>query len=128
MIEAYPLRPTGNLRDIILQGALMAWQDGGPVLLSITSTDDVYLPLFSSERWLRWVLMVKLGIPYDKIKRVCDTDVFFASIPEQFDGRKVHVIYDPSISKKGRILYHEVQRPATGESLDLEQPTRTDPT
>jgi hypothetical protein len=109
--HSFPPRPTGNVRDVMIHGALFPWQDGAPITLSITTSNDLYLPLFSVERNLRRFMLVKLAIPYDDIKQVADTDEFLASIPEEMEGRKVRLIYDPDVEDDGRVVYHEIQRP-----------------
>jgi hypothetical protein len=97
--------------EVHLAGAVFPWENGYPVLLSVPGSDDFFLPVFPTTTKLR-DLMQRASITYQSIKQIEDASVFLSSLPAYFHGQRLRLIFDPSMTSDGRVLYAEVIRHA----------------
>ena len=103
-----PRPVSSELKDIDLTDKLFPWKGDQPVLLSMPLSNALYLPLFNLEGSLRAVLK-KVGVPFERIKKVDDGRVFLESLPKFIGIQPLKVILNPRFTETGTVRFTEVQ-------------------
>lgn len=99
------VRFTGRSSEVSLAGALFAWNVDRPVTLHVPGLEGQCVACFGSRESLV-AFHTAAGIPFTRIKQVCDEREFFESLAEA----GVEVIYEPTITPERRTRFTLVVR------------------
>ena len=83
------------------------WRGNRPILMRLAGTNDLFLPVFSTEEKLQ-----AMDMPFDSVRRIDDMAGFLGSLPfRTLDGCRLRIIVDPYQTARGTTRFREIWRP-----------------
>lgn len=97
-------------QQLDIKNYVFAWNNGGPVWVSLNGTDDIFLPVFSTVEMLH-AMFDDMDITID-IKKIDDQYGFLASVPLTIEGteQRIRVILNPQRTNRGTTRFTEIVR------------------
>ena len=98
---------SSHMQDI--SDHIFPWHDGHPVLARLEGTNDLFLPLFSTNELLDDAMRL-MGVTFESTKQIDDPVQFLDSLPLLYAGVRLRVILDPHRTPEGMVRYTEIIR------------------
>lgn len=113
--DGLPPSPTGRVENLALDGMLLMWSAGQPVLLRVAGTKGHRIPIFTTIETLKRASH-ELTLRYESVKQITDGRQFF----DDMKAQNVRIIVDPHIGPNGKARYLDIhamgQTRPTGEA------------